>query len=265
MIPLLAHNESREYKGKNNSIKWGRLIVLSKNSKVPLYSQLMDILINEIENEMQENEKILSEREICEKYDLSRATVRQATAELEKEGYIYKKHGKGTFVASKKINQNLQGFYSFTEEMKKRGKVPTTKVLKFEILPLNHEVAKKMHLTHGEIVYKFCRLRLADGESMMVETTYVPYNTFPGITKETLSNNALYDIFRDSFNQKVEYAEEEFLPILTNESEAKNLKIEVGSPSLKINRFAYNKFGKIIEYTVSIARGDKFRYTLKLV
>lgn len=239
--------------------------MLNKNIKVPLYSQLMDILINEIENEMEEDEKILSEREICDKYDVSRATVRQAIAELEKEGYLYKKHGKGTFVAAKKINQNLQGFYSFTEEMKKRGKVPTTKVLKFEIIPINHEIAKKMQLTHGEIVYKFSRLRMADGEPMMVETTYVPYNTFPGITKENLSSKALYDIFRDYFNQKVEYAEEEFLPILTNENEAKNLKVEVGSPSLRINRFAYNKFGKIIEYTVSIARGDKFRYTLKLV
>lgn len=238
--------------------------MLNKSSRVPLYSQLMDILISEIENEMEANEKILSEREICEKYDVSRTTVRQAVAELEKDGYIYKKHGKGTFVASKKINQNLQGFYSFTEEMKKLGKVPSTKVLKFEIMPINLEIAKKTKLVQGELVYKFTRLRLADGEPMMVETTYVPYNKFPGITKEHLGVTALYDIFRDSFNQKVEYAEEEFSPILTNEREAKYLKVDIGSPSLKISRYAYNKFDKIIEYTVSIARGDKIRYNIKL-
>jgi GntR family transcriptional regulator len=225
----------------------------------------MDILINEIENEMEENEKIPSEREICEIYDVSRTTVRQAISELAREGYIYKKHGKGTFVSSQKFNQNLQGLYSFTEEMKKLDKVPISQVLKFEILTTNNDIIKNMKLMHGDLVYKFTRLRLADGEPMMLETTYVPYNIFPGITKESLNTTALYDIFKDAFNERVEYAEEIFLPILTNEGEAKYINVEVGSPSLKITRFAFNKLNKIIEYTVSIARGDKFKYHLKLL
>lgn len=239
--------------------------MLDKNSKIPLYSQLMDILINEIENGMKENEKMLSEREICEKYDVSRTTVRQALLELEREGYIYKKHGKGTFVASKKYNQNLQGFYSFTEEMKKLGKKPSSKVIKFEIFTVNNEIAKKMKLEKEDLVYKFTRLRLADDEPMMIETTYVPYNLFPGITKDDLNRNALYDIFRDRFNTVVDYAEEIFLPVLTNEEEAERLHIAVGSPSLKISRFAYNSNNQVIEYTISKARGDKFKYNIKLL
>lgn len=239
--------------------------MLTKNSRIPLYSQLMDILINEIENEMEENEKLPSEREICEIYDVSRTTVRQAISELEKEGYIYKKHGKGTFVSSQKFNQNLQGLYSFTEEMKKLGKVPASQVLKFEILTTTNDIIKNMKLLKGDLVYKFTRLRLADGEPMILETTYVPYNIFPGITKENLNTTALYDIFKDSFNERVEYAEEIFLPVLTNEGEAKYINVEVGSPSLKITRYAFNKLNKIIEYTVSIARGDRFKYHLKLL
>lgn len=239
--------------------------MLNKDSRIPLYSQLMDILIHKIENKMEENEKMPSEREICEIYDISRTTVRQAISELVKEGYVYQKHGKGTFVSSQKLNQNLEGFYSFTEEMKKLGKVPSSKVLKFEILISSNDINNKMKLKQGDLVYKFTRLRLADGEPMMIETTYAPYNIFPGITKENLNTTALYDIFIDSFNQRVEYAEEMFLPVLSNETEAKYINVEVGSPSLKITRYAFNKLNKVIEYTVSLARGDRFKYHLKLL
>jgi GntR family transcriptional regulator len=239
--------------------------MLDKNSTIPLYSKLMDILINEIENIMQENEKMLSEREICKKYDVSRTTVRQTFKELEREGYIRIEHGKGAFVASKKYNQNLHGFYSFTEEMKKLGKEPSSRVIKFEITTANNDIVKKMKLEKEDLVYKFTRLRLADDKPMLIETTYVPYDMFPGITKDDLNKKSLYDIFRDSFNTVIEYAEEVYIPVLTNEDEAGRLNISLGSPSLKISRFAYNISDKIIEYTVSIARGDKFRYSIKLL
>jgi GntR family transcriptional regulator len=239
--------------------------MLNKNSRIPLYAQLMDILIKKIKNKMEENEKIPSEREMCEIYDVSRTTVRQAISELEREGYIYRKHGKGTFVLSQKVNQNLECFYSFTEEMKKLGKVPSSKVIKFEILKISNDIIDKMEVKKGDLFYKFTRLRLADGEPMMLETTYVPYNIFPGITKENLNTTALYSIFRDSFNIRVEYAKEIFLPVLANEVEAKYVNVEVGSPSLKITRYSFDKFNKIIEYTVSLARGDRFNYNLMLL
>jgi len=149
--------------------------------------------------------------------------------------------------------------------MKKLGKVPSSKVLKFEIFTSSNDITKKMKLIQGNLVYKFTRLRLADGEPMMLETTYMPYENFVGITKKNLNTTALYDIFKDFFNERVEYAEEIFLPVLANEVEAKYINVEVGSPCLKITRYAFNKANKIIEYTVSIARGDRFKYHLKLL
>ena len=98
----------------------------------PLYDQLVDLLLSKIENEMSPGDVLPSERELCETYGLSRTTVRLALAELETQGYVVRKHGKGTFVAdTSREATNLMGTYSFTEQMRKMGRVPKTTILDF--------------------------------------------------------------------------------------------------------------------------------------
>lgn len=236
---------------------------IDKNSRTPLYLQLMNILIDKIENKLEEDTKIPSEREICEVYDVSRTTVRQAMDELEKEGYIYKIHGKGTFVSPKRMNQDLSAFYSFTEEMKKLGKEPSSEVTGFEVVQAGDHISDIFKIRNEDLLYKISRIRKADGIHMMYETTYIPYDRFKGITREKLENKPLYDILAKEYNVRISSAEEYFRPILTNKIESVYLDIKEGSPSLKIERFTYEK-GEVIEYTVSVARGDKFKYRVRL-
>ena len=236
---------------------------IAKNSRTPLYLQLMNILIDKIENKLEEDTQIPSEREICEVYDVSRTTVRQAMDELEKEGYIYKVHGKGTFVSPKRMNQDLSAFYSFTEEMKKLGKEPSSEVTGFEVVQAGEHIRDMFKMGKEDLLYKISRIRKADGIHMMYETTYIPYDRFKGITREKLENKPLYDILAKEYNVRISSAEEYFRPILTNKIESVYLDIKEGSPSLKIERFTYEK-GEVIEYTVSVARGDKFKYRVRL-
>lgn len=236
---------------------------IDKNSRTPLYLQLMNILIDKIENKLEEDTKIPSEREICEVYDVSRTTVRQAMDELEKEGYIYKIHGKGTFVSPKRMNQDLSTFYSFTEEMKKLGKEPSSEVTGFEVVQAGDHISDIFKIGNEDLLYKISRIRKADRIHMMYETTYIPYDRFKGITREKLENKPLYDILSKEYNVRISSAEEYFRPILTNKIESVYLDIKEGSPSLKIERFTYEK-GEVIEYTVSVARGDKFKYRVRL-
>ncbi len=237
--------------------------IVDKSSRIPLYLQLMEILIEMIENTLQENERILSEREICEKYDVSRTTVRQALDELEKEGYIYKIHGKGTFVSPRRVNQDLISFYSFTEEMKKLGKKPSSEVTGFEIVQAGEKVGSIFKMDSDDLLYRISRIRMADGIHMIYETTYLPFNRFKDLTKNQLIEKPMYDVLVKEFNVKLTAAEEFFQPILTNKLESIYLDIKEGAPSLKIERLTYeNK--DIIEYTVGVARGDKFKYRVKL-
>lgn len=166
--------------------------MIKRNDKRPIYDQLVEILRTKIENEMEPNDRMLSERKICDEYGVSRTTVRLAMAELEHMGYIYKRHGKGTFVAALSQNsQNLMESYSFTDYMRIQGKKPGTKVLSFEVVESTKYFSEKLGITPGEKMIKIMRLRLADDLPMMLERTYLPMKEFIGLTKEK-SNKNLY-------------------------------------------------------------------------
>ena len=183
--------------------------------------------------------------------------------ELEKEGYIYKVHGKGTFVSPRRMNQDLISFYSFTEEMKKLGKKPKSEVTGFEIIQAGDKISSIFKISSEDLLYKISRIRMADGIHMLYETTYLPFNRFKGITREQLEEKPMYDVLIKEFNARLTSAEEFFQPILTNKLESIYLDIKEGSPSLKIERLTYEN-ESVIEYTVSVARGDKFKYRVKL-
>ena len=162
------------------------------NSKQPLYDQLVDLLKEKIETELEPNTKLESERELSNRYGLSRTTVRLALQELEKMGYIYRRHGKGTYVSdlSKKAN-NITSAYSFTEQMKALGKQPKTVILEFETIEANKYFANKLQVSLGEPLYKMKRLRLADDEPMMLERTYLPVKKFWNLTQALLETKPL--------------------------------------------------------------------------
>lgn len=223
----------------------------------------MDILTEKMENDLHEHEQLPSEREICNNYDVSRTTVRQAITELERDGLIYKIHGKGTFVSPKKVKQELVRFYSFTEEMKKLGKKPVSKVLSFDIIDADPKVLEKLSTSSDKKVYRFSRLRLADGIPMMIEETYLPYKIFNGLTKEDLETTALYDLFSNRFNIEIDHADEFFMPVMPVANDTKILNMPSSIPSLRIERFTFCS-DTIVEYTNSIARGDKFKYHVRL-
>lgn len=239
---------------------------MERKRKQPLYDQLVDLLKEQIENNLQPHDMLPSERELSEKYGLSRTTVRLAMQELEKMGYIYRQHGKGTFVSS--INQettNLTGGYSFTDQMKLLNKIPQTKILEFRVVEANKFFAEHLNLSLGEKIIKIKRLRSADGMPMMVERSYLPYKKFINLKKEELEKKPLYDIFAENYSETIKIADEEFYASIVSDNDAKHLGVPFSAPSLNLVRTTYNIRNEVIEFTLSVARADQFRYKVRHV
>ncbi len=233
-------------------------------SKSPLYYQLAEIIINDIkEKNLQENDRILTEREYCEKYNLSRSTVRQAIAYLEKKGYIYKVQGCGTFVSSRVMKQKLLKFYSFTEEAKKQGKTPSSKILSFKEKKADEKICKELNINKDDKVYELQRLRLADDEVVMYEKTYLLEKKMQGLSKNILLEKPLYEILQNRYNISFTKATERFSVLLADEKIAEILTIPQGSPIIRLQRWTYAGM-EIIEYTVSLVRGDRFEFEVEL-
>jgi GntR family transcriptional regulator len=242
----------------------GKKLIIDKKSRVPLYAQLIDIIVGKISSgDLKEHDKLPSERELCDMYDISRTTIRQAMIELENEGYIYKEHGKGSFVSPQTYTQSLVKFYSFSEEMRKMGKNPKAEILSFDIVHAPNKISKKLGVAEDEDVYKITRLRLADEEPIMYETTYLPFFQFPNLKKEDFEFQSMYDLFRSKYNTLISYAHERFKAVGVGSVEAPFLLEKEGSPAMRIERVAYFN-SRAIEYTVSIARGDRYVYTTEL-
>lgn len=229
--------------------------------KQPLYDQLVDILTDKIDHEYRPGDMIPSERELSERYGLSRTTVRLALQELERLGLVVRQHGRGTFVADRSAQTtNLSQTYSFTEQMRAMGREPETTILEFCEMEADKNLAEHMGLHIGDKVFKLKRLRSADNMPMMVERTYLPVRKFLSLKRPMLEHRALYDVIEQDYHEKIRVAEEEFFASIARPADAHLLDIGEGSPVLDLVRTTYDVGNEIVEYTLSVARADQFKY-----
>lgn len=236
------------------------------SSKQPLYDQLADLLRQKIEGEMAPGTLLPSERELSERYGLSRTTVRQAMAELESQGLVVRQHGRGTFVADLHATAtNLMTSYSFTESMKAQGRTPRTETLDFDIREANRYVAEHLRVHLGAAVYRIRRLRLADEVPMMVECTYLPVSQFVSLTREDVQKKPLYDLIEQDYHVHIHKAVEEFFASIVHPRDAEVLGLAEGAPVLRLQRTTVSDRNRVIEYTHSAARADQFKYKVSHV
>lgn len=144
------------------------------------------------EGEWKPGDKIPSENELCDKFEVSRMTIRQAINNLVEQGYLYRKRGIGTFVQLPKVEQKLQGMTGFTEDMISRGMKPSSQLLSFRLVPATAKIADRLRIQEGESVYEVRRTRLADDEPIAFETTYLSPTLVKDINEEILQQS-LYE------------------------------------------------------------------------
>ncbi|UII55426.1 GntR family transcriptional regulator [Cytobacillus spongiae] len=234
--------------------------MIDKNSPIPIYFQLEEHLRAQIENgSLEVDEAIPSERELAETFQISRMTVRQAINNLVTEGLLYRQKGKGTFVNKKKVEQKLQGLTSFTEDMLERGMKPSSKLISFEIIPADKQVAQALNLNENTPIYEIKRVRLADQLPMALETTFLPANLVKGLTEDII-NQSLYQYIEHHLGLIINEASQEIEASTPKETEMKLLEIESSAPVLFIKRVSYLQDGTPFELVKSSYRADRYKF-----
>lgn len=239
---------------------------VSKESPLPLYYQLKELLLKMIENEvLKPGDPIPTERELCEMHDISRMTARKAVMALVNEGEVYREQGRGTFVAKPKISKQISNLEGFTEEMNKKGFSTKTKLLSFKIKKATKDNRKQLNLSEEENkVIEIKRLRYVNEEPFAIEIAWIPYDLCPDMTRQDLEGNSLYKLLEEEYNYKLEYAKQTIEPLIMDEYESELLNQKEQAIALLFRRKTYLDDDRIIEYTKAIYRGDKYKYEIRL-
>ena len=238
---------------------------LDRNLPIPLYHQLKQVLLSSLQNkDFMPEVPLPTEVALMEQYDISRITVRRAMAELEQEGHIYRRQGKGTFAAELKISRALTNLTSFAEDMKGKGLASSSKLLDFRQEPASPHVAEKLDVEAGMSVWFIQRLRLDDQPPIAINLSYLRLPPQTSITAEELERTGSLWAVLESKGIVLAEADRTIEAILADQTYAEQFQVQVGAPLLLIDGVVYDQAHVPVEYHQVINCGDRYQYTLHL-
>jgi len=240
----------------------GRRIMakIDKESNLPYYLQIKEILKKRIKNNIYPRETLIpSENELSSEFGVTRNTVRSALKELQDEDLIYTEKGKGSIVKGSKIKQSLMEFYSFGRRFKQNeeGKEAYSKTVEKKEIICPSDVRENLDIRSEDKIYEITRIRYIEEEPVMLEISYLPQKLFPDLFDYDMEHFSLYDMIEYRYKRNITKGREYIQPMISGTKESNFLNIEKGSPVFLVKRITYSG-KKPVEYRKSIIRGDKY-------
>lgn len=201
---------------------------------------------------------IPSERQLCAELSVSRPTLRSVVDSFVRDGILVRHHGKGVFIARRKIAQDLAQSGGHLLPGSVDG-VWTSRVLDFRVVAAGARMARRLRLAPQDRVVRVHRLRFVDDEPMCLETVHLPQRFVPGLRRADLDGVSLYALLRRGFDIVVTRATQVIEPTVTDDDEAVLLNVPAHSPALLFERATQDTDGRIVEFTHAIYRGDRYR------
>jgi len=231
---------------------------VDRESQQKLYVQIVSILKGKIEKgDWLTGERIPTEDELCRTYDVSKATVRIAVAELAKDGFLRKWQGKGTFVANPAPHMGMTMKTRLTEDMFGEGvRVRKAVLIKGTRKPSGDISAV---LKDGDEVYYILSKRVVDDEPAYLEESFVPLAVFPGIHDMDVSRCSFYELIQDNAVRRVQKVIQNIEVTAITGEPAAILNVQEGSPGLMLHRLLVGADGRPIAYTRLFGSGRKYR------
>jgi GntR family transcriptional regulator len=238
---------------------------IDKDVPIPYHYQLREILRHEImSGQWPVNDKIPSERELCEAFRVSRPTVREALEALVEEGLLRRERGKGTFVAEPKIEVGLlQTPFGFSDSMQAQGFTFTTHILNIAVDMATPVVARELRLGAGEPVIVLERLRSIFDEPILTVTSYLPQSLFPGLIEQNFERVSLYHLLRTAYGMTMARARRYMEAVPAPRQEAELLGLKIGAPLMLIASTTFSEDNVPFEHYVAYHRGDRARFLVE--
>ncbi len=250
------------------------MTMLNRESPVPYYHQLKAILIDQIMAVKDSQQPVLlpTEKDLQEKYQVSRSVVRQAVQELVQEGVVVREQGRGTFALPHKLRHNPQPekarSLGLSGYMKERGITPSTRLLSREVDVANAEAALALDLTDDRRVLRFERVRLAGDTPIGLQRVSVPLPIILALPTVLVDDDLLYgvsslDYLRDRLGLSIGKSVRTIEAVALDTKTALLLNASASQPALQVKRITYDATGKAVEYFTAVYRGDQFEYSLE--
>jgi len=240
--------------------------MLNRDSPFPLYYQIKELLLDQIRRgELNPGDLVPSVKELCSRLGVSHITVNKAMLELTNQGVLHRQQGKGTFVADfRRVEKQLFHLTTFANSVRQSNMIPSTRLIYQTVCPASESTAQVLQIAPGDEIVELARLRLANGEPVLIETARISHALCPGILKYDLASRSLYDVWANEYGLTLAKGRRTIEAVLLREDEARLLGVPAGQPAFLSILVTYLDTGRPIEHTKQIFRGDRYRFIAEL-
>lgn len=228
----------------------------SRDNSVPLYSQIIEVLLEAIrEGKLKPEDRLPTQEELTRHFGVSLAPVKQALSELEERGIITRRQGLGTFVRDTTPLREERILYTripwFTREMKERDITPSSRILALYTFRADEdpEAMGELQIEPDDNVVCIKRLRLGNDEPMSIQASYISEKRVPGLAQRGLQpNESLTEVLAQEFGLEIAASQQRIIAATADEEDAELLHVYLGSPLLLVQRTSYLKDGQPLEF-----------------